>query len=202
MNAPFSPGRGFSDPVHGAQAFFRAILTAMSGPGQIVAVPDMGIQGPQDLPKEALGILLAMCDHETPVWLDEELRCSQIADWLAFHAHCEVVAEPARAVFGILREGRASPDLSEFALGDERYPDRSTTLIVLAQAFTGGMPLALEGPGIKSIARLAPLGLPENFLSQMKTNHSFYPRGVDVLILAEHGLCGLPRSTRILKEPC
>ena len=52
MNAPFSPGLGFSDPVHGSQAFFRAILTAMSGPGQIVAVPDMGLQGPQDLPKE------------------------------------------------------------------------------------------------------------------------------------------------------
>jgi alpha-D-ribose 1-methylphosphonate 5-triphosphate synthase subunit PhnH len=202
MNAPFSPGRGFSDPVHGPQAFFRSVLSAMSRPGHIVAVPDMGVDGPSDLPKEALGILLALCDQDTAVWLDPALCASELPRWLAFHANCKVTKRSESAAFGVLREGGENPDLSQFALGDERYPDRSTTLIVLARAMTGGPSIRLEGPGIEKHCKLAPLGLPKDFISQAQDNHKNYPRGLDFLLLAEHAMCGLPRSTRITTEPC
>lgn len=200
MNAPFSPGRGFRDPVLGPQAFFRAVLDAMSRPGQIVAAPDVGVEGPVSAPKEALGLLLTLCDHDTPVWLDAELRAASVARWLAFHANCPIVEDPSRAAFALIRNRADNPAISEFAIGDERYPDRSTTLIVLASSFEGGEPLILEGPGIETQMRISPAGLPESFVAQAHANHELFPRGRDFFLLADGAICGLPRSTRILTE--
>lgn len=200
MNAPFSPGSGFTDPVLGPQALFRVTLDAMSRPGLVRHVPETGVRGPDALPREALAILLSLCDHDTPVWLDAGLRDTAVARWLAFHSSAPVTQDPALASFGVLRQGAEAPPLDQFALGDARYPDRSTTLIVLCDSFIGGAALSLEGPGIESRVGLAPCGLPEGFIEQAQDNHRLYPRGLDFLLLAGDEMVGLPRSTRITME--
>lgn len=200
MNAPFLPGSGFRDAVFGPQAVFRAVLDAMSRPGRIVAVPEVGVRGPDVVPREVLSILLALCDQDTPIWLDPELRAPVLGRWLAFHANAPVISEPANASFAVLRACSEAPRIEQFQAGDARYPDRSATLIVLCDAFTGGAELRLEGPGIEASARLAPRGLPNSFIDQVCENHALYPRGVDFLLIAEHAVCGLPRSTRIVRE--
>ncbi len=200
MNAPFLPGSGFSDPVLGPQKIFRVMLDAMSRPGLVQTVPDVGVRGPDGAPREAFALLLALCDHDTPVWLDASLRQSAIARWLAFHSSAPTTSDPALASFGVLPLGCDAPAFEDFAQGDARYPDRSTTLLVLCEALVGGEPLTLEGPGIESRVSIAPRGLPDNFTAQAQENHRLYPRGVDFLLLAGDQLLGLPRSTRIIKE--
>lgn len=202
MNAPFLPGRGFRDPVLGSQSMFRAVLTALSRPGQIVAIPEVGVEGPSDISPDILSLLLSLCDHETPVWLDAEWRATAVARWLAFHANCPVTDDPARASFALLRGRSDDPAVSDFAQGDPRYPDRSTTVIVCADSLSGGVPLVLEGPGIEARIRIAPVGLPEGFVEAVRMNHTLYPLGVDFLLVAGHAMTGLPRTTRIVTEDC
>jgi alpha-D-ribose 1-methylphosphonate 5-triphosphate synthase subunit PhnH len=200
MNAPFLPGRGFRDPVLGSQSMFRAILNALSRPGTIVAIPEVGVEGSGQVSHDVLAILLALCDQDTPVWLDADLRGSHVARWLAFHGNCPVTDDPAKASFGLLRGRSDDPALADFAQGDPRYPDRSTTLIVMADALSGGEKLTLEGPGIEHQIRIAPVGLPQGFVEAARDNHTLYPLGLDFLLVAGHAMAGLPRTTRIMTE--
>ncbi len=200
MNAPFNPGRGFRDPVLGAQAIFRATLKAMSRPGLIVAIPEVGVLGPSALSSDVLAILLALCDQDTPVWLDADLRAGGVDRWLSFHANCPMAATPGEAAFAVLRRSSGNPSLADFALGDARYPDRSTTVLVLADSFSGGPSLTLQGPGIENSLRIAPAGVPDGFVEQAQLNHALYPRGLDFLMISSHAMSGLPRSTIISTE--
>jgi len=200
MNAPFLPGRGFRDPVLGSQSMFRAIRNALSRPGTVVAIPEVGVEGSGQVSHDVLAILLTLCDQDTPVWLDADLRGSHVARWLAFHGNCPVTDDPAKASFGLLRGRSDDPALSDFAQGDPRYPDRSTTLIILADALCGGDKLMLEGPGIETQIRIAPVGLPHGFVEAARNNHTLYPLGLDFLLVAGHAMSGLPRTTRIMME--
>ena len=200
MNAPFLPGRGFCEPVLGSQVMFRVILNALSRPGIIQAVPEIGVEGPAAISSDVLAILLTLCDQDTPVWLDDELRAHSVGQWLAFHANCPITSDPARASFGVLRDRPGNPALSDFSQGDPRYPDRSTTLLICVQSLSGGAPLTLEGPGIETSLRIAPLGLPDGFVAAAQDNHALYPLGLDFLLVAGHAVSALPRTTRIISE--
>lgn len=200
MHAPFSPGSSFRDPVLDPQRLFRTVLDAMSRPGLVRVLPETGVRGPDALQPHALAILLALCDHDTPVWLDSELRASSVGRWLSFHSGAPVTDDPGDATFGVFRPGVVAPDLAAFAQGDARYPDRSTTLLVLCDGFEGGDALTFEGPGIETAIACAPLGLPARFSAQAQDNHRLYPRGLDFLLLAGDRIVGLPRSTRITTE--
>ena len=202
MNAPFLPGRGFRDPVQGSQVMFRVILNALSRPGVIQALPEVGLEGPSVISSDVLAILLTLCDQDTPVWLDEDLRANLVGQWLAFHANCPITSDPARASFGVLRDRPGNPSMTDFAQGDPRYPDRSTTLLVCAQSLSGGAPLLLEGPGIETSLRIAPQGLPDRFVAAAQANQALYPLGLDFLLVAGHAVSGLPRTTRIISEAC
>ncbi|MBX9741041.1 MAG: phosphonate C-P lyase system protein PhnH [Beijerinckiaceae bacterium] len=197
MNAPFQPGRGFRDPVLGPQVVFRAVLQAMSRPGRPTTLQPQGVSGPSVAPATALAILLALCDYETPVWLDEEWRGSALRPWLAFHCGAPMAREPNEAAFGILRAASGPAGLARFAQCDARYPDRSTTLLALCDDFESGPRLSVEGPGVQSREMIAPAGLPEEFLRDATDNAALFPRGVDVLLVAHDRIIGLPRTSRL-----
>ncbi|MEO8526725.1 MAG: phosphonate C-P lyase system protein PhnH, partial [Caldimonas sp.] len=77
------------------------------------------------------------------------------------------------------------------------YPDRSTTVAVTLPALDGGRALTLRGPGIKDSRTIAPAGLPDDFIAQWRANRAPFPRGVDLLLVANGHMLGLPRTTRI-----
>jgi alpha-D-ribose 1-methylphosphonate 5-triphosphate synthase subunit PhnH len=201
MNAPFLPGRGLEDPVLGSQVIFRTLLEALSRPGVPLEIPRLGVEGPDDLPVEILTLLVSICDHETPLWLEEGLRASAVGRWLAFHCSAPTTDDPLRASFAVLR-GRSALGamLNMFALGDVRYPERSTTVIFTCDDLTSGAPIALTGPGIVSRLVIRPSGLPEDFLAMAQANHELFPRGVDILLVAGDRMVGLPRSTKLERE--
>ena len=87
--------------------------------------------------------------------------------------------------------------LADFNQGSDLYPDRSTTVALAIQSVSGGQNVTLTGPGIDGSITIAPQGLPADFLAQWAKNGAQFPRGVDLLLVADGQLIGLPRTTRI-----
>lgn len=188
---------GFADPVFDAQAVFRAVMDAMARPGTVQAFPVLAAP-PAPLSPGAAAVALALCDHDTPVWLDASLAASSaVKSWLGFHTGAPLARTPDEALFAIAALPGDLIALENFAQGTQEYPDRSTTLILQVRSLADGPGLVLQGPGIEKAAHCAPSPLPRHFVEQWKQNNQRFPRGVDVVLVAPDGVICLPRTTRI-----
>ncbi|MFZ4807865.1 MAG: phosphonate C-P lyase system protein PhnH [Hyphomicrobiaceae bacterium] len=188
-----SIGRAFASPTLDAQSTFRTILDAFARPGRVLSV-SAPCEAPDGLPAAAAAALLTLVDYETPVWmpasLDESAR-----RWLTFHTSAPAADTPMAAKFAVIDGAAANPALGDFDPGEDRYPDKSATLIVLCASLSGGPEVVLTGPGIKDRAVIAPAGLAASFWRDWSANHDRFPLGVDVLLVAGDTLVALPRST-------
>ena len=196
---------GFADPVFDAQSVFKALMDAMARPGNIMPVRALAAP-PAPLSATAAAVALTLCDHDTPLWLDEALAgSSAVRSWLAFHTGAPLVDAPGEAAFALVADVAGLGRLADFAQGSQEYPDRSTTMIVQVDALTGdagrrhlesGL-LLLEGPGIQNAATIAVSPLPESFLAEWQDNRARFPRGVDVVLAAPGAIACLPRTVKI-----
>lgn len=190
---------GFQDPARDAQRVFRAVLGAMARPtiAQNVAVT---IAPPPPLGTMAGAVVLALCDSQSPVWLDPALRVtSDVEAWIAFHTGAGIVDDPADALFVFASTPSAAPALADLAQGTDIEPHRSSTLVIDATAARPIGTCTATGPGVDGSVEWDGAGLPGGFLKQWQANHTRFPRGVDVILAAENSLLGLPRTTE-LKE--
>lgn len=190
---------GFTDPVIEAQAVFRVVMDAIAHPAtpfQIGRHAQPGVP----LAPTAAAIACALIDGDTPLWLDAVLATDAVRAWLRFHAGTRFAASPAEAAFALIGDPAAMPALGQFAQGTQEYPDRSTTLILQLPALDGGDSLTFEGPGIRTRATIAPLGLPTNFAEDWRANRARFPRGVDLILTAGDSIACLPRSARLVRE--
>lgn len=190
---------GFVDPVFGAQGSFRALMDALANPGLVQAL--VAAEHPAALAPDLAAVALTLCDHDTKVWLDPALaNDATVVAWLRFQTGAPLVAEPRQAQFALVSDAGSMPALSQFALGSDEYPDRSTTIALVVTSLERGPALTLRGPGINETRTIAPVGLPDGFLLQWADNRALFPRGVDVLLLGGGQVIGLPRTTRISME--
>ena len=188
---------GFADPVFNAQTVFRAVMDAMARPGSVQPLPALA-RPPAPLSGTAGAVALALCDNDTPLWLDPALHVSAaIGSWLGFHTGAPLANTPADAHFAFVATPAEMMALDGFAQGTQDYPDRSTTLILQVSDLTSGTPLLLEGPGIETSATIAPAQMPRHFIEQWKQNIQRFPRGVDIILATGEGIACLPRTTRI-----
>jgi alpha-D-ribose 1-methylphosphonate 5-triphosphate synthase subunit PhnH len=188
---------GFSEPVLEAQTAFRAIMNALANPGtaQRLVTPH-SIRS--SISPELASVLLTLSDHDTSIWLDDVLRAdARVLDFINFHASAPIVREPGRAAFAFATAASHLPRLDQFALGTQEYPDRSTTIVLTVDALSGGPELITRGPGIRDHGHISPIGLPDDFAAQWGGNRDLFPRGVDLLLVADGQVIGLPRTTRI-----
>ncbi|WP_293860047.1 phosphonate C-P lyase system protein PhnH [uncultured Alsobacter sp.] len=186
---------GFASPVHDAQAVFRCVMMAMARPGTVrrIAVP---LDPPGCMQPAAAAAALALCDFETPVWLDEALSSHpHVREWLRFHTGAPVVAASRAAAFAFVADGRALPAFSTFALGTLDYPDRSVTAVVAVDALHEGMGWRLTGPGIPGETRFIAEGLPADMLDRLAGNRGLFPRGIDIVLVCGDRIAALPRTT-------
>lgn len=191
---------GFARPVFDAQAAFRAVMDAMARPGTVQPVPPAA-RPPAPLAATAGAVALALCDHDTPVWLDAPLAASEaVSAWLGFHTGAPRAATPAEAHFAFVAAPAAMIGLENFAQGTQAYPDRSATLVLQVDTLREGPALRLAGPGIEHEARLAAAPLPRHVAEQWAQNNARFPRGVDLVLAAPDGIAALPRTTRILSR--
>lgn len=183
------------EAVRTAQAVFRSVMMAMAQPGSIRRIP-VPAQGPGGLAPAAAAIALALCDFETPVWLDDVLsRDEAVTRYLRFYTGCPIVAQPNEGHFAFVSSGRALPPLDGFAPGSLEYPDRSTTLVVPVASLLDGDGWRLTGPGIDGSARLAVSDVPDDLPAQLSANRALFPRGVDLILVAGDRVAALPRTT-------
>ncbi|MBA4796674.1 MAG: phosphonate C-P lyase system protein PhnH [Rhizobiales bacterium] len=187
---------GFPDAVTHAQTVFRSVMDAMAHPGS-EGVIDVPVAPPAPLGVAAGALLLTLCDHDTPIWLTSVLAKSALPGWIGFHTGASLTSTKSDAKFAFVEAGAPVPSLTQFALGTQEYPDRSTTLVVEIAALEGGQPLQLSGPGIRDTTTIAPKGLPETFLRQWADNRALFPRGVDLVLTCGPRFIALPRTTKI-----
>jgi alpha-D-ribose 1-methylphosphonate 5-triphosphate synthase subunit PhnH len=190
--ARLSPG--FSDPGIESQRLFRRLMEATARPGRIETAADAPAP-PEGVSRAAGAVLLTLCDQETPLWLAPRLARAEAAGWLRFHCGSPVTDRAADAAFAL-----AGPDdlpaLADFSMGDPKYPDRSTTLVLDLAALDGGPMVRLEGPGILDAAPIAPVGLPAGFWAERADLAPLFPCGLDIILTAGDRFVCLPRTTR------
>ena len=194
MDAVFDGG--FADPTRDSQTSFRAIMDALANPGTPRRLAESALAvGP--LGAELVNTLLTLSDADTPIWLSDSLRVSSVEAFIAFHTGAPLTREPGRASFALVANLNELPKLEQFNLGTQEYPDRSTTVVLQVASLTGGPELISRGPGIKDHGHFAPVGLPQDFIHQWSANREKFPRGIDLLLVADGQVMGLPRSTRL-----
>lgn len=188
---------GFANPVHGAQQAFRQILQAMSRPGTIQECGG-DLDPPPALSPAMASVCLTLADADAPLWLSPALGTDASVGYLKFHCNAPVLDDVGRASF-VLADAAGMPALDACAHGDDRYPDRSATLVVEVPCLATEGPGAwvLHGPGIETTARLATEGLPGDFPARWRDNAAQYPCGVDLILTCGSRLAALPRTTRI-----
>jgi alpha-D-ribose 1-methylphosphonate 5-triphosphate synthase subunit PhnH len=187
----------FADPTFESQAAFRRIMRAMSAPGAIVECGE-ALAPPPPLARAAAAALLTLADFETPLWIGPSFPV-EVGAYLAFHSGAPRAVAPDKAAFALVDLSADGLDLARFALGTAEYPDRSTTIVAQASSLAAGRRLRLSGPGIKDQAALAVSPLPADFHAQWAANRAAFPRGVDLIFVADAHLVALPRSTAIIE---
>lgn len=186
----------FDEPALQSQRIFRAAMMAMARPGLVREI-DVEITPPAPLHPAAGALALALCDFETPIWLDPALARASVIDWLRFETAAPLVGEPAGAAFALIGEPADMPGLESFGLGSLEYPERSTTLILQVETLSNESGWSLAGPGIGAETRLNAGPLRPQCAAEMAQMRSLFPRGVDLFFVCGRRLAALPRSVLI-----
>jgi alpha-D-ribose 1-methylphosphonate 5-triphosphate synthase subunit PhnH len=194
----------FAEKVLSAQSIFRSVMDAMARPGsvqRIEAVADATSEAPAPMMRGTAAIAMTLFDHDTPIWLDPAMSAVRdVGKWLKFHTSAPVVEEASICSFALIGDAQALPALDRFALGSNEYPDRSTTLILQVESLTQGPAIELSGPGIDGTTTLQAALQPPDLIARLAANHALFPRGVDVVLVADDAIVALPRTTRLVAK--
>lgn len=191
---------GFADKVLSAQSTFRSVMDAMARPGSVQRiVPMAGSPGP--MMRGTAAIALTLFDHDTPLWLDARMsESADVVKWLKFHTGAPVVQDSSIASFALISDGVLLPTLERFALGTNEYPDRSTTVIIQVESLDSGRGFELRGPGIDGVGTLQVLIKPFDLFERLRMNEALFPRGIDVVLVADDSVVAIPRTTRVVSK--
>jgi alpha-D-ribose 1-methylphosphonate 5-triphosphate synthase subunit PhnH len=187
---------GFNDPVHGAQETFRAVLHAMSAPGQVVALPSPN-ERPDGISDAATAFLLTLADYTTPIWLDPALARKDVQAYLGFHTGAPITDARADAIFALLQGTEDHLSLNEFSIGTAEYPDRAATLVIEVETLTAPATVRLTGPGIETESMVGIGPCAPGLWEALIKNNALFPLGIDVVFSAPSGVLAVPRSTQI-----
>ena len=191
---------GFADKVLSAQSTFRSVMEAMARPGSVRRVT-ASVGAPSHLMHGTAAIALTLFDHDTPIWLDGLLsETMEVTKWLKFHSGASVIADPSVCSFALISDAARLPALESFAFGSDEYPDRSTTLILQVESLTQGLAYELRGPGIEDCAVLRAALKPFDLFERLDINATLFPRGIDVVLVADDRVVAIPRTTRCVRH--
>jgi alpha-D-ribose 1-methylphosphonate 5-triphosphate synthase subunit PhnH len=191
---------GFADKVLSAQSTFRSVMDAMARPGSVQRIAAAaGV--PAAMMRGTAAIALTLFDHDTPLWLDPSMSgTSEVTKWLKFHTGAPVIADSSICSFALIGDPRSLPGLDRFAFGSNEYPDRSTTLILQVESLTQGPGIELRGPGIDGVAAIQAAIQPADLFERLKINQTLFPRGIDVVLVADDSIVAIPRTTRLVAK--
>jgi alpha-D-ribose 1-methylphosphonate 5-triphosphate synthase subunit PhnH len=187
---------GFADKVLSAQSTFRSVMDAMARPGSVQRIVPVAA-APAPVMRGTAAIALTLFDHDTPIWLDSRMsETPDVAKWLKFHASAPVVQDSSICSFALIGDASALPPLERFSFGSNEYPDRSTTLILQVDGLAEGASIELRGPGIDGIIVVNAAIQPSDLFERLAINEALFPRGIDVVLVADDAIVAIPRTTR------
>jgi alpha-D-ribose 1-methylphosphonate 5-triphosphate synthase subunit PhnH len=191
---------GFADKVLSAQSTFRSVMDAFARPGAVQRiVTTAGVPAP--MMRGTASIALTLFDHDTPVWLDPRMsETSEATKWLKFHTSAPMIADSSICSFALIADPHGLPGLDRFAFGSNEYPDRSTTLILQVESLAQGPAFELRGPGIDGTAVMQATIRPADLFERLAINATLFPRGIDVVLVADDAIVAIPRTTRLVAK--
>ena len=191
---------GFTDPGSDSSLIFRSVLDAMAKPGKI-CMPNCNIEPPGRFDAMACAIALTLCDMETPIWLSEDVWSDAVLNHLIFHTGVRLARDPSEAKFVFVGPGqRKRMDmLRRLCLGEDAYPDRSATLIMMVHTIDNSADILLKGPGISNGRTISVAPIDGSFWQWRQEIEMLFPLGVDVLFTSNESIMALPRSTRVTR---
>jgi alpha-D-ribose 1-methylphosphonate 5-triphosphate synthase subunit PhnH len=168
------------------QQNYRALLDAMSRPGQVKPIFS---QGQDD--NTTVAVLATLLDGE--VSLADPHGLVWDTHWPLLQA---MSAAPENADY-IVCAGNQAPDF-EPKLGTLTSPEHSASLIIQVDSLAQGeLQLRITGPGVDGYLTNTLSGLHRQWLSRREKWVCAFPLGVDYLLLDNCGVLALPRTTRV-----
>jgi len=182
---------GFADKVLSAQSTFRSVMDAMARPGSVQRIAAAaGV--PAAMMRGTAAIALTLFDHDTPLWLDPSMSAtSDVTKWLKFHTGAPVIADSSICSFALIGDARSLPSLDRFAFGSNEYPTLDDA------GASGRKPDArpkhrIARPGIDGVAVLRAAIQPADLFERLKINQTLFPRGIDVVLVADDTIVAIP----------
>ena len=106
---------GFGDPSADSARCFRILLNAMSRPGLVqkdaTELPAAGRLNPA-----SVMTVLTLCDHESPVWLDDSAG-DEATDYIRFHCGAPITRDTSKAAFAFFADCPDPSMLTGFSIG-------------------------------------------------------------------------------------
>ena len=63
-----------------------------------------------------------------------------------------------------------------------------------------GRSFDLRGPGIDGVATLQATIKPADLFERLRVNETLFPRGIDVVLVADDAVVAIPRTTRVVNK--
>ena len=193
MTPTFTHLPGFSDPIHDSQRTFRALLDASSRPAKVFNITS-DLTTPTGLTLACATACLTLLDLDVQVWLQPGFA-PEVKDWLLFHTGCQFTEQPEKSDFALIHELPSLSQLFSFHQGTAEQPETATTLLIQVESWQGGQPVILTGH-VNFDKHIITPKLPNYFWDFWTKNNQVYPLGIDVFLLAENTVMGLPRTAK------
>lgn len=171
------------DPVHDTRRTFDGLVSAMSRPGTVHAVPT-----PADH-----AVVATLVDHEVTFATDDDELHRTLAEQGRLESAPKTEADIVHA-----RE-TTGWDVRECKRGTLVEPSNGATVVYRVDRVgddATGSTVRLSGPGADGSTTLT-VGLCESELSAVATAQSGYPRGIDVIVTTADHVVALPRSVQL-----
>lgn len=197
------------DEVFDAQKHFRSLLDSMSRPGKINPLDPVELKTPPNLNRASALVAFALMDAESTF---AAVHLEGVEEYIA--ANTNARSSDIRHAHFLFAQGNEPLDFLEDAdCGTLLYPDTGATVILQLQTAStarlagDALKLTLEGPGIEGRVTLFVRGLNPDLLLAIEARNAEFPLGLDTILTFtdESGapsLAALPRTTRIVWEPC
>jgi alpha-D-ribose 1-methylphosphonate 5-triphosphate synthase subunit PhnH len=177
-----------------ARETFEVLLSALSNPGRILALPG----APLSTEQSCRLIGLTLLDLETTFFTPDQMLRHALAKSGAYFRTASAADYLFFADSGAFEPMMVQQTLDTIALagvGTIIDPDDGAT-VILACEFSEGQPLRLSGPGIEHPLTVRVDGVPVAFW-QLRAAKINYPLGIDLFLVNGEQIMGLPRTTLV-----
>jgi len=197
------------DEVFDAQMHFRSLLDSMARPGKINNLAPVTLTPPPGLNAATVMTALSLMNGDVSFYAahDEHGESAYLA------ANTRAAISPTETATFLFAHGTDGAEVLESAnCGTLTYPDTSATLVLQldaasAEPLSGGLRLAIEGPGVDGRKELYVRGLNPDLLLALQARNAEFPLGIDTFLTFSEpnggpAVVGLPRTAKVAWEAC